>query len=78
MSRTRPDSTSRTHSAPPILWTQKEAAAHLRVSPRYLRASSVPKILLPGNGATRKPLLRYHPLAVQAWWENNTVTKRYV
>jgi hypothetical protein len=63
---------------PSVLWTQKEAAAHLRVSPRYLRSSSVPKVLLPGNGASRKPLVRYSPLAIQAWSEAHAAADRYV
>jgi hypothetical protein len=59
------------------LLTQQEAAGMLRVSTRYLRASSVPKVLLPGNGTSRKPLVRYDPLAIRAWWERNSATNRY-
>ena len=59
------------------LWTQREAAAYLRVSARYLRASSVPKILLPGNGAKGKAMVRYDPAAVRAWWEAHKATRRY-
>jgi hypothetical protein len=35
------------------LWTQRQAAAYLGVSQRYLRDSSCPKLLLPGNGPNR-------------------------
>lgn len=48
-------------------WTQKEAAAYLAVSPRYLRDSSCPKILLPGTGAAGRPIVRYDPNAVREW-----------
>ena len=49
------------------LWTQKQAAAFLAVTPRYLRDSSCPKILLPGNGAKGHPLVRYDPDEVRRW-----------
>jgi hypothetical protein len=49
------------------LWTQREAAAFLQVTTRYLRDSSCPKILLPGNGAKRQPLVRYDPDEVRSW-----------
>jgi hypothetical protein len=44
--------------SPPML-TQREAAALLRVSVSYLRASSCPKHLLPGNGPRGRPIVRY-------------------
>jgi hypothetical protein len=53
---------------PPVLWTQKEAAKFLSVSPRYVRDSSMPKLLLPGTGPARRPLVRYDPRAVQDWY----------
>ena len=53
--------------APDRLWTQKEAAAFLAVTPRYLRDSTCPKILLPGNGRKRQPLVRYDPDEVRGW-----------
>jgi hypothetical protein len=59
------------------LWTQREAAAYLHVSPRYLRASSVPKMLLPGTGTKGKPLVRYCPADVSQWAENHRVSRRY-
>lgn len=59
---------------PDALWTQQEAAEHLRVSARYLRASSCPKVLLPGNGRTKKPLVRYDPAQVRRWWEARRVS----
>lgn len=49
------------------LWTQTEAAAFLCVTARYLRDSSCPKILLPGNGKKGQPLVRYDPEEVRAW-----------
>lgn len=49
------------------LWTQREAAAFLCVTPRYLRDSSCPKILLPGNGAKGQPIVRYDPAEVRTW-----------
>lgn len=49
------------------LLTQKEAAQMLKVSTSWLRASSCPKRLLPGNGPTGKPLVRYHPQEIEAW-----------
>lgn len=55
---------------PPLgLLTQKEAAAYLRVSPAYLRASSCPKILLPGNGRRGRPMVRYRVEDLIAWAE---------
>jgi hypothetical protein len=47
--------------------TQKEAARVLRVSVSYLRASSCPKHLLPGNGPHGRPLVRYLRDEVLAW-----------
>lgn len=49
------------------LWTQPEAAAFLGVTTRYLRDSTCPKLLLPGNGAKGQPLVRYDPDDVRAW-----------
>lgn len=50
------------------LWTQSQAAAYLAVSTRYLRDSSCPKHLLPGNGKGQKEsVLRYKPEAVMKW-----------
>ncbi len=55
--------------APLGLLTQKEAAAYLRVSPAYLRASTCPKILLPGNGKKGRPMVRYRIDDLVAWAE---------
>ena len=52
------------------LWTQREAAAFLGVSTRYLRDSSCPKILLPGSGRKGNPLVRYDPADVRTWVRN--------
>lgn len=49
------------------LWTQEEAAAYLNLSTRYLRDSSCPKVLLPGNGPRRESLVRYKPEQVIQW-----------
>lgn len=57
------------HGRPSVerLWTQQEAAAFLSVTPRYLRESNCPKILLPGNGKKGQPVVRYDPADVRAW-----------
>lgn len=54
---------------PPGLLTQKEASAYLRVSSAYLRASSCPKILLPGNGKMGRPMVQYRVEDLIAWAE---------
>jgi hypothetical protein len=51
------------------LWTQEEAAAYLKVSPRFLRDSPCPKVTLPGNGKKGEPLIRYIPEDVMRWVE---------
>ncbi|HEY0995613.1 MAG TPA: hypothetical protein VGD77_06465 [Gemmatimonadaceae bacterium] len=78
----KPTRTSMTPGAPPLrnvvtpvavyaLWTQEQAATFLNVSTRYLRDSSCPKHLLPGNGKKKKePVLRYKPEAVMRWVDN--------
>ena len=58
------------------LWTQKEAAVFLGVTPRYLRDSSCPKILLPGNGKKGIPVLRYDPGDVRRWARERATNKR--
>jgi hypothetical protein len=47
--------------------TQKQAAEVLQVSVSYLRASSCPKVLLPGNGRRGKPLVRYRVSDLVSW-----------
>lgn len=47
--------------------TQKAAARLLGVSTGWLRASSAPKLLLPGNGPGGYPLLRYSRTALLEW-----------
>ena len=62
---------------PPLgLLTQKEAAAYLRVSPAYLRASSCPKILLPGNGRKGRPMVRYRAEDLNAWAERRLLRQQ--
>jgi hypothetical protein len=51
------------------LWTQMEACTFLGVSPRYLRESACPKILLPGTGPKGQSIVRYAPADVKAWAE---------
>lgn len=47
--------------------TQKAAARLLGVSVSYLRASTAPRLLLPGNGPRGQPMLRYDPVQLLAW-----------
>jgi hypothetical protein len=47
--------------------TQRQAARLLNVSVSYLRASTCPKLLLPGNGPRGRPLVRYLRDKVLAW-----------
>lgn len=51
----------------PTELTQREVAMLLRVSVSYLRESSCPKHLLPGNGPRGRPLVRYLRDEVLAW-----------
>jgi hypothetical protein len=50
---------SRDDEGLPVELTQRQAARLLSVSVSYLRASSCPKHLLPGNGPCGRPLVRY-------------------
>jgi hypothetical protein len=59
-------------------WTQRDAAGFLSVSPRYLRASSCPKVLLPGTGKAGRPLVRYEREAVRAWAASHRSDRRKV
>ena len=47
--------------------TQKAAARLLGVSTGWLRASSAPRLQLPGNGRAGQPLLRYSRTALLEW-----------
>jgi hypothetical protein len=47
--------------------SQKAAARILGVSTGWLRASSAPRLQLPGNGPGGQPLLRYSRTALLAW-----------
>lgn len=47
------------------LWKEKEAATYLGMSTRWLRSSSVPKVMLPGAG--ERGSVRYDPAEVKAW-----------
>lgn len=53
------------------LWTQKEAAAAIKVSVSYLRASTCPKTFLPSLKPNGRPLVRYVPSEVEAWWRQS-------
>ena len=55
------------HLSADELLTQREAAALLRVSVAYVRASTCPKLLLPGSGPCGKPLVRYVRSDVLSW-----------
>lgn len=52
------------------LLKQHEAASLLGVSVSYLRASSCPKLLLPGNGRRGRPIVRYRREDVERWAES--------
>jgi hypothetical protein len=58
----------------PAELTQREAARLLRVSASYLRASSCPKHLLPGNGPRGRPLVRYLREELLAWGSARALT----
>ena len=49
------------------LWNAREAATYLGVSPRYLRESSCPKLLLDGGGSRGRSVVRYVPDDVKTW-----------
>src|SRR5438067_300091 len=51
---------------PESLWSAHEAAAFLRMSERWLRNSTVPKIRLPGKTGSPRAV-RYDPEEVRAW-----------
>jgi len=55
------------------LWTPAECADYLRVSERYLRRSNCPRVRLP-SGRGSRPLTRYEPQAVRAWYEARRMT----
>lgn len=58
------------------LISQRDAAAYLGVSVSYLRASSCPKVLLPGTGPRGKPLVRYRLSDIDRWVEAYRLTPR--
>jgi hypothetical protein len=55
------------HNARAELLNQRAAARLLGVSPGWLRSSSAPRLLLPGNGLAHQPLLRYSRTALLEW-----------
>jgi hypothetical protein len=59
------------------LWTQVEAAEFLGMSPRWLRDSNAPKILLPGNGPRGRPTVRYDAYSLMEWAQAHSTTRRY-
>lgn len=65
-------------TAPPVtrLVPQRDAAAYLGVGVSYLRASSCPKVLLPGTGPRGKPLVRYRLADLDAWADAHRLTPR--
>ena len=56
----------------PELLTVKEAALYLGMKPSWLRASTVPKVRLPGRGEKRVAV-RYSRTALDAWIRQHTV-----
>lgn len=60
------------------LLTQQEAADLLRVSVRYLRASTCPKVLLPSTRPGARKLVRYDRNAIEGWLAGRRVTLRKV
>jgi hypothetical protein len=60
------------------LLTQRQAARLLKVGVSYLRASSCPKVLLPGNGPKAKPVVRYRVRDLLDWAEACTQRSHYV
>jgi hypothetical protein len=56
-----------THRDPTEYLTQKAAAHLLGVSTSWLRSSTAPRTLLPGNGPAGQPLLRYSRTALLDW-----------
>lgn len=52
------------------LWTQREAAAFVRLGVSTVRASTCPKrlIWLPGR---KRPIVRYVPSEVRAWLDKH-------
>jgi hypothetical protein len=58
------------------LWTQADCAAFLAVSPRWLRDSTAPKVMLPGGGPAGRPIVRYEPAAIQSWYKTFTAGVR--
>jgi hypothetical protein len=60
------------------LWTPKETAAYLGMSARWLRTSSVPKVILPGRrspGKRPRLTVRYLPSQVHAWVERQLTSR---
>jgi hypothetical protein len=51
-------------------WTQRDAAAFLGVSTRYLRNTACPKLVLPSTREHGRPTVRYVPEDVRAWAES--------
>ncbi len=49
------------------LLDQREAAGLLKVSPRYLRDSRCPKVILPSNGRRGRGIVRYDGAEVMTW-----------
>jgi hypothetical protein len=60
------------------LWTPKETATYLGMSERWLRTSSVPKVVLPGRqtpGKRPRRTVRYLPSQVRAWVERQLTSR---
>jgi hypothetical protein len=60
------------------LWTPKRTAEYLGMSERWLRCSSVPKVVLPGRrtpGKRARRTVRYLPSQVRAWVERQLTSR---
>ncbi|HEU4587626.1 MAG TPA: hypothetical protein VFS11_03200 [Gemmatimonadales bacterium] len=60
------------------LWTPKRTAKYLCMSERWLRASTVPKAVLPGRrtpGKRPRRTVRYVPSEVRAWVERQLTSR---
>lgn len=49
------------------LWKLTDVANHFGVSTKTVRRMRVPRVAIPGSGV--KPIVRYDPKQVRAWWD---------
>jgi hypothetical protein len=55
------------------LWTKREVAEHLALNIRTVERMAIPRVTLPGAGA--RPIVRYDPVQVRAWWDKYRTRK---